>query len=256
MFEGVGIPMNKLVVIIILLCAAAWGRHYQSQGHQAISTPASGQPASIRSSPVSTPWGGALQQASATAALAKLREYQVAQDQYRIEEQGVEFVFARQVPELFHLKGRAAGAMELVSKDLVNAWAGSARPIPYHGYLFAELTHGADGRPLDPHVQYGLCAYPAQSGAAGAVVMLVLHDDRTAAPIRDDRPVSSGAATLWAAPAERIPGPVTRWPSDMELRVNYVKPTRSIAEAQQAIGDPLAPAQRGAVTSHDLAVTH
>ncbi len=196
-----------------------------------------------------------MQQASATAALAKLREYQVAQDQYRIEEQGVEFVFARQLPELFHLKGRAAGAMELVSKDLVNAWAGNSRPIPYQGYLFAELTHGADGRPLDPHVQYGLCAYPAQSGAAGAVVMLVLNDDRTAGPIRDDRPVSSGAATLWAAPAERIPGPVTRWPSDMELRTNYVKLTRSIAEAQQAIGDLLARAQHGAATSHDLALT-
>ncbi len=247
--------MNKLILMLLLLCAAAWGyrAQHQARGPLPQMFPLSQSSTSSRS--VSTPWGEALQQAAATAALAKLREYQVAQEQYRIEERGGEFVFARQLPEFVQSRSRSAGTMGLVSQELVNAWAGAARPIPYQGYLFAEITQGADGRPLDPHVQYGLCAYPAQSGAAGAVVMLVLNDDRTAGPVREDRPVSRGAAALWAAPAEQMRGPVTRWPSEMELRTNYVKLTRSIAEAQQAIGDLLQRAHHDAVVSRDLALT-
>jgi hypothetical protein len=247
--------MNKLILLIALLSAGAWGYHYQIHSRTVQPPGGPGQSASSVALQLPGPWGESLQYAYTAAVLAKLREYQSAQDLYRVDEIGGAFVFARHLPELFDLKGRSAGQPGLGSRELVQAWSGSSSPTPYRGYFFADITHDPNGRPLDPHIQYGLCAYPAQSGVRGAVVLLVLNDERTAGPMNEARPVTHGHATWWAAPADRVKGPVIRWPSDAELRANYMKLNRSIGEAQQAIGALLQRARQGHVTPQDLALT-
>lgn len=247
--------MNKLILLIAMLSAGAWGYHYQTHSRSAQPQGGGGESASSVALQLPGPWGESLQYAYTAAVLAKLREYQVAQEQYRIEEEAGDFVYARSLPDLVHLKGRSAGHPGYLSQDLVNAWAGGANPVPYRGYLFAEITQTASGRSLDPHIQYGLCAYPVQPDFSGAIVLLVLNDERTAGPINEERPVSGGTYTLWAAPSERVKGPVTRWPSEAELHMNFVKLNRSISEAQQAINDLRQRAQRGEMKPQDLALT-
>ncbi|MBI5855771.1 MAG: hypothetical protein HZB35_11215 [Nitrospirae bacterium] len=247
--------MNKLILLIAIISAGAWGYHYQTHSRSAQPQGGGGKSDSSVVLQLPGPWGESLQYAYTAAVLAKLREYQVAQDHYRLDEMGGDFVFARQLPELFHLKGRSRGEMGMVSQEVVQAWAGASNPLPYRGYFFADITHGMNGLPLDPHIQYGLCAYPAQAGVSGSVVLLLLNDERTAGPINEDRPVTGGTYTLWAAPSDRVKGPVTRWPSDADLRTNFVRLNRSIAEAQQAINDLHQRYQHGDVKPQDLALT-
>lgn len=147
--------MNKLIRPIALLSAGAWGYHYQTHSRTARPPGGPAQSASSVALQLPGPWGEFLQYTYTAAVLAKLREHQSAQNLYRVDEMGGDFVFARQLPELFHLKGRSAGEMGLISQDLAGAWAGAAKPVPYRGHLFADITRGANGLSLDPHVQYG-----------------------------------------------------------------------------------------------------
>ncbi|MDE3119172.1 MAG: hypothetical protein KGL03_09190, partial [Nitrospirota bacterium] len=162
-----------------------------------------------------------------TNALAKLRQYQVAQNVLQNETGS----FARRLPDLFQKEGWPPGRPGMIPRELAAAWGQGPNPVPLNGYLFADLTDNADGSQLDPHMQFGLCAYPAEPGRSGDLLMLILLDKRTMT-ISEDKPMSRGGHAIWARTYKPGDKPVTSWPSQAEFERDFVRLDRSVEDAR------------------------
>jgi hypothetical protein len=162
-----------------------------------------------------------------TNALAKLRQYQVAQNVLQNETEN----FARRLPDLFQKEGGPPGQPAMIPRELAAAWGQGPNPVPLSGYLFADITENADGTQLDPYSQFGLCAYPAQPGRSGDLLMLILLDQRTMT-ISESKPMSRGGHTIWARTYKPGDKPVTRWPSQAELERDFARLDRSVEDAK------------------------
>jgi len=151
--------------------------------------------------------------ANEVVALAQLKKYSVAQGLV-----SVEFgEYARRLDELY----REAAYEGLISQTLLDALHDSESPVPLSGYLFADVEEDEYGSPLDEGWRCGFSAFPAEPGSTGDHVLLILFDDR-AAP-EPQGPVGHGTWKLFSAHVERVRGPVTRWPTERELRTKFVE---------------------------------
>jgi len=221
--------MKKIVIGLMLLGGATWGsQHQEVLRHFAV---------------------GDYDKASSTArALAKLREYQVAQNVYRMEAGDAEF--AKRLVDLYRQDGRDRRHPSYISADLARASNQWPQPIPYHGYLFSDLTTYWNRHPVDGHDQYGLAAYPAHPGVSGDVLLLILQDDKI--PLPEDRQiemqgggVTTGSHTIWARPFRLGDSPPTRWPSSQELESKYRRLDRSIETGTRQVGELYARSRGG-----------
>ena len=203
--------MKKVVIGLMLLGGTTWGYQHQESLHQFA-------------------LGDYVKVSNQANALAKLREYQVAQHAYRME---TDEAFAGRLLDLYEQSGRNGRRPGYISEELARASVQSPNPIPYHGYLFSDLTTHRNGRPVDKHDQYGLAAYPVQPGVSGDVVLLILQDDKIVRP--EDRlvemeggGVTTGTHTIWARPFKPGDRPPATWPSSDELIRDYKRLDRSV----------------------------
>lgn len=174
--------------------------------------------------------GAIYKRVNETNALAKLRQYQVAQNVLQNETDS----FARRLPDLFQKEGGPPGRPGMIPRELAAAWGQGPNPVPLSGYLFADITENADGTPLDPYLQFGLCAYPAQPGRSGDLLMLILLDQRNMT-ISESNPMSRGGHTIWARTYKPGDKPITSWPSPAEFDRDFVRLDRSVEDAKALI---------------------
>lgn len=82
--------------------------------------------------------------------------------------------YASNMPELHSTKGADGKPLELVSKEMSEAYG--ERPIPWKGYVFREMqTIG--GKKIDWSQDFALCATPAEYGKTGKLTFIVTIDE-------------------------------------------------------------------------------
>jgi hypothetical protein len=132
----------------------------------------------------------------------------------------------------------------IISQAFFNAWDGHSQPQPLAGYLYASIDRDSTGAPLDRFNYAGLCAYPAEPGKTGDLIICILADPRhfQAKEIGDfGAAVSHGEEwTFYKARYEDVGKPVRRWPSDRTLRetfqaVDKRTPEQGLREAQRLV---------------------
>ena len=208
--------MKKIVIGVMLLAGTGWGfRHPESLRHFALGN-----------------YEKAVNQAQA---LAKLREYQVAQNAYSLETDGQ---FAARLLDLYSQPGRGRPQPGYISEDLAHASINWPHPTPYYGYVFSDLTIHSNGRPVDRRGQFGLAAYPLRPGIDGDIVLLMLQDDTVVRPEDrlvelQDGGVTTGTHTIWARPFVAGEQPPARWPSPEDLARDYQRLDRSVEVGAQ-----------------------
>lgn len=126
--------------------------------------------------------------------------------------------------------GRYSSVQELTGKGLlkegfVAALEGRPEPKTVKGYVFADIEQDEDGKALDRRLRSGVCAYqlPVKDSFWASKekkpVLLVLMDADELAEYN-----------VYEARPEGPSEPVRRWPTGKELRTQFVRLERRIAE--------------------------
>jgi hypothetical protein len=131
--------------------------------------------------------------------------------------------------------------MGAISDAFYNAWDGLDKPEPLGGYLFSSIDSDAYGAPLDRMQYAGLCAYPAEPGKTGDLIICILSDPRHFQDegIKEYGGVSHGEEwTFYTALYEDIGEPLYSWPSDEVLAETFQalkkrSPKEGLREAQR-----------------------
>jgi hypothetical protein len=173
----------------------------------------------------------AIKKANETSALAQLKKFNTVEAYVLMEEY-------RYIHDLDELVGddRSAG---LFGRRFAAARHGAPDPSPMSGYYFSSIVEDEHGAHLDDPFRCGLAAYPAKPGRTGDRVLLILLDEKWDTATG---PVSSGNYRVYWASHERVAGPVTRWPTESELRTDYVEirqrtPEEGLREAEELYDD-------------------
>jgi hypothetical protein len=129
----------------------------------------------------------------------------------------------------------------IISDAFYNAWDGLDKPEPLGGYLYSSIDTDAYGAPLDRMQYAGLCAYPAEPGKTGDLIICILADPRhfEEESIKEYGGVSHGEEwTFYTALYEDIGEPLYNWPSDETLTETFQalkkrSPREGLREAQR-----------------------
>lgn len=129
----------------------------------------------------------------------------------------------------------------IISDAFYYAWDGLDQPEPLGGYLFSSIDTDAYGAPLDRTQYAGLCAYPAEPGKTGDLIICILADPQhfDDESIKDYGGVSHGEEwTFYTALYENIGEPLYSWPSDETLAetlqaLKKRSPKEGLREAQR-----------------------
>lgn len=101
-----------------------------------------------------------------------------------------------------------------------------------HGYVFVEINQSESGSALDSAARFGLAVYPVQPGVTGSRAFLLLMDwDKAISKDNDSRVDTANFAQLWTAPADKTGSPLSRWPSETELRQSFQRIDKNATEA-------------------------
>ena len=129
--------------------------------------------------------------------------------------------------------GRYGSLPELYEEDIYqgvindafyNAWDGLDEPEPLGGYLYSSIETDVYGAPLDRMNYAGLCAYPAEPGKTGDLIICILADPRhfQGESIKEYGGISHGEEwTFYTALYEDIGEPLHSWPSDETLAETF-----------------------------------
>ena len=112
----------------------------------------------------------------------------------------------------------------IISNTFYYAWDGHDQPRPLGGYLYSSITTDESGAPLDPMDYAGLCAYPAEPGKTGDLIICILADPAhfKAETNNGYGAVSHGEEwTFYAANYEGIGEPLHSWPSKVTLQETF-----------------------------------
>lgn len=109
------------------------------------------------------------------------------------------------------------------------------------GYLFSEIETDVYGDVLDRTNSAGLCAYPADPGTSGDLIICILADPGRfdESQVKEFGGVSHGDEwTFYTAIYEDIGEPPHSWPSDEILEENFTalkkrQPKEGLREAQR-----------------------
>jgi hypothetical protein len=153
----------------------------------------------------------ALQTASAMKAKSLLKEYQVAQNVFRMESEG-RYGTIGELAQRGHIKDELANASDKKQALAVN------------GYLFADIEQDSAGQPLERHAKAGVCAYP-QDGNGPVILMLLDTNDPE-------------EWAFYAADSAATGGAVRRWPGAEELKSKFARggkytPQQAMKEAEK-----------------------
>ncbi len=154
--------------------------------------------------------------ANETNALSHLKRYQVATSLYQVEDGEGKY---GTMSELYE------AGQGIIDQVMYDAWDGNPDPRPLGGYLFSEIVHDTNGKPLDFRERAGLCAYPVGPGTMVDHILCVFVDSRKfkPEPIFEDGFVSHGEEwTFYRASYRDIGGPLRHFPSDSELQSKFV----------------------------------
>jgi hypothetical protein len=173
----------------------------------------------------------AIKKANETSALSQLKKYSTVQAFILTEE----YRYIHDLDQLVE-DGRSGG---IFGRRFAAARHGRPNPTPMSGYLFSGIVEDEHGARLDDPFRCGLAAYPANPGVSGDRILLILLNEEWDT---STGPVSGGNWRLFWASHEDVRGPVTRWPSDSELRDTYVEirkrtPEGGLREAEQVYDD-------------------
>lgn len=167
---------------------------------------------------------GVFKKSNQTNAMAKLRNFGT-----------VNSIFYAERMEYSDLQGLYREGY--IAREFFDAWDKNANPTPFQGYLFTDITEYSNGGPMDRHARSGLCAYPVKPGSSGDKIFLILLDDRFSEVVGGNPEeggfASTGGSKLLAVPYNKVAGPVTRWPSDEEMKFLYEDLSRSIKRGIQ-----------------------
>ena len=170
--------------------------------------------------------------ARATKAMSLLKKYQVAATLHQVE--------TGRYPTLEEIY-EASEYSGVITPAFYNAWDGLDEPRPLEGYLYSEIQTDPYGHALDRFNYAGLCAYPAEPGISGDLIICMLADPGSfdQGQIKDFEGVSHGDEwTFYSAPYEDIGPPPYDWPDDETLAENFTalkkrNPKEGLREAQR-----------------------
>lgn len=143
--------------------------------------------------------------ASETKAMSLLKQFQAAQNVFRMES-GQYGIWSELI------------SRNLISDELAAAFDNNPHPLAVNGYLFSEIQSA------DKSKRAGLCAYP-ENGKGKVILMLLDVDDRD-------------EWSFYTADNSKWEGRVTIWPSQQDLQTKFTKmrkysPSEGVTQARK-----------------------
>ncbi|MCZ6695605.1 MAG: hypothetical protein O7A63_03595 [Acidobacteria bacterium] len=172
--------------------------------------------------------GSAMRKARETSAFAELKKFGTAQNIVMIENGR----FARSLEELQSFGGG------LIAPAMVQASPRASPPHALNGFFFSEIVPRTSS-------QTGLAAYPATIGKTGDKIIMILIDEDAGPQPTEGRPISGDNSRIFIAQAKDVRLPITRWPSEADLKANWHEirrrnPVEGMREAERIFADLMA----------------
>ena len=170
--------------------------------------------------------------ARAAKAMSLLKKYQVAATLHQVE--------TGRYPTLAEIY-EASEYSGVITPAFYDAWDALDDPRPLEGYLYSEIETDSYGHELERLNYAGLCAYPAEPGKSGDLIICILADPGSFddGQIKEFGGVSHGDEwTFYTAIFKDIGEPLYSWPDDELLEEKFTalkkrKPQEGLLEAQR-----------------------